>query len=55
MNFDLFLGDELRQEIENIRSPKQRAFFKSRYEQYLKYLKDHDEFITFNEFLKMYP
>lgn len=51
--FDMFVGDELRNEINNIKSPSQRHFFQSALEQYENFITSNDEVLTFGEYFNM--
>ena len=54
IRFDGLTGDELRQRIKHSgMSPKQEKFFSHLCEDYLKYLQETDNPITFEEWLKM--
>lgn len=52
--FDLMYSDELRQAINEMPSDKQRAYFLYVFQEFGEFVKENDEFLTLQEYMRMY-
>ena len=52
--WNMTIGDELNDSINNISSRLQRLFFQSVLKRYIKYVEETDDIITFGEYYNMF-